>query len=393
MDRIDVLGSDPERLAAFSDGMLEAELDEDLQRMVEQAAAALGAPIALVSLVLERVQFFRAHTGLPEDLAVTQATDRDVSFCQLVVRDGDALEVKDAPNDARVPQELVKRYGIGAYLGVPLKSGDHTLGSLCVIDMHQREFTDAHRDVLARLAEEVVARLHALVARRRPLRLLSAAAGPAFAELRNVLMPISSSVAAAKIAVAELAALQRLAAHLDAASIPALGSLKTAALAVDDLHGLLGDIEGAMRRLNPALDAVQQVALLDGRSIAASTIADIATELAFHHLKLVGHVRWTIAGDEVAIVGPRSVVASAVAAVLTTIALEVYELAGSQGIDAAIASDDKHVDFAFRANDLDGEAFNRVLTRLNTLLGADVDVVTGDDQIIVRLMRQRPSIR
>ena len=106
MDSIDVLGVRPERRQAFTGELLAVVDDAELQLIVETAARELEAPIALVTLVLDQIQFFRAQHGMPDDLAAARGTHRDVSFCQLVVRDEEALEVNDAPNDARIPQHL-----------------------------------------------------------------------------------------------------------------------------------------------------------------------------------------------------------------------------------------------------------------------------------------------
>ena len=112
MDTYDALGKKPERHSAFTEGLLAEAEDTELQTIVNDAAGGLSAPIALVTLVLERIQFFKAHFGLPQDLAISRATERDVSFCQFVVRDGEPFEVENAEEDERVPQHLVKRYGL-----------------------------------------------------------------------------------------------------------------------------------------------------------------------------------------------------------------------------------------------------------------------------------------
>ena len=118
MDRYDALGKRPERYSAFTEGLLAEAEDAELQAIANDAAGGLSTPIALVTLVLERIQFFKAHYGLPDDLAISRATERDVSFCQFVVRDGEPFEVENAEEDERVPQHLVKRYGIKSYLGI-----------------------------------------------------------------------------------------------------------------------------------------------------------------------------------------------------------------------------------------------------------------------------------
>ena len=167
MDSIDVLGDRPDRHKAFSEDLLAEADDNELQKIVEKAAHELDTPVALVSLVLDQIQFFKAQYGLPSDLAASKSTRRDVSFCQFVVRDGEPFEVSDAPNDSRIPQHLVKEYGIKAYLGVPINVRNTVVGSLCVIDTKNRSYTESEHDALARLAEMVNERIAELFEQRR----------------------------------------------------------------------------------------------------------------------------------------------------------------------------------------------------------------------------------
>ena len=140
MDRIDALGDSSSRLDLFTKELLAEANDSELQEIVKKAAIELNSPIALVSLVLDQVQFFKAHIGLPPVLESARGTHRDVSFCQFVVRDGKTFEVTDAPNDPRVPQHVVKEYNIKSYLGVPIILKENVMGSLCVLDTKKEDF-------------------------------------------------------------------------------------------------------------------------------------------------------------------------------------------------------------------------------------------------------------
>ena len=99
MDKYDALGHQPERSKIFSQEILAEVEDPKLTEIVSQAANNLSTPMAMVTMVLEKIQFFKAHYGLPSDLAVSRSTERDVSFCQFVVRDGEAFEVENAKDD------------------------------------------------------------------------------------------------------------------------------------------------------------------------------------------------------------------------------------------------------------------------------------------------------
>ncbi len=81
---VDALAESANRHLEFPTELLVGIDDAELNALVGRAADDLDMPMALATLVLERVQFFRSHTGLPDDLAASRATERDVSFCQFV---------------------------------------------------------------------------------------------------------------------------------------------------------------------------------------------------------------------------------------------------------------------------------------------------------------------
>ncbi|AUX38452.1 MULTISPECIES: GAF domain-containing protein [Sorangium] len=160
--------NDPVRLAELHGAMLRTDADAILDACVTRAARLARAPIAFVSLVVRHIQLLRAHHGLPLELAVSCATSRSNSFCQLVVRDEAPLLVEDALRDERVPKELVEHYGIRAYAGVPVRVRGHAIGSLCVLDVVPRRFDPRTIDGLDQLAIEVAGRLSDLVERDAP---------------------------------------------------------------------------------------------------------------------------------------------------------------------------------------------------------------------------------
>jgi GAF domain-containing protein len=156
------------RLKVFGPALLSSTPDSALQRLVEQAAATAGFPIALVSLVIRDLQFFRASTGLADDLAIACATDRDKSFCQFVANDQKPLVISNASAEPELPQDLIARYGIAAYVGFPVLAGGVCVGSLCVIDGKPREVSQQTFDALEAVSRQVSARLTVLAAQNAP---------------------------------------------------------------------------------------------------------------------------------------------------------------------------------------------------------------------------------
>jgi PAS domain S-box-containing protein len=127
-------------------------LFDSLARLAAQIA---GTPIALVSLVDERRQWFKANLGLPG----TRETPRDLAFCAHTILGRDVMEVTDACADPRFADNPLVRGepGIRFYAGAPLTlPGGERLGTLCVIDRAPRQLDPAQRAQLAELAQAVV---------------------------------------------------------------------------------------------------------------------------------------------------------------------------------------------------------------------------------------------
>jgi GAF domain-containing protein len=159
---------DPKRLAQFKAPIVQLGSDGVLDDCVREAARRADAPIALVTFVMSKIQLFRAAVGLPPELDASRATSRCDSFCQFVVKTEGPFIVTDAKNDSRVPQNLVKAYGISSYLGVPIRAGGHVLGSLCVADGKERQWPQDLVDELTALAARVSLRLDQLSTQKKP---------------------------------------------------------------------------------------------------------------------------------------------------------------------------------------------------------------------------------
>jgi hypothetical protein len=136
---------DSERLASLGRAeLLDSPPSEAFDTLTRMAAALLGVPVALVSLVDRDRQFFKSHVGLPEPWATTRETPLTHSFCQWVVSDHDALVVSDAREHAVLRHNrALHELGVIAYAGVPVTgtSGD-PIGSFCAIDTKARVWSD-----------------------------------------------------------------------------------------------------------------------------------------------------------------------------------------------------------------------------------------------------------
>ena len=144
------------RLAALARlAILDTEPEERFDRITRLASTLLGAPIALVSLVDAKRQWFKSAVGL--DVA---ETPREFAFCaHAIAREGsDTFVVNDASADARFADNplVVGEPKIRFYAGQVVHDPDgHAVGTLCVIDRRPRQLDETQRLALLDLAAMV----------------------------------------------------------------------------------------------------------------------------------------------------------------------------------------------------------------------------------------------
>ena len=131
---------------------------------VALAASVCDTPIALVSLVLEGRQCFKAKVGLGID-----STSREVSFCSHAILESGPMVIDDATLDPRFrDNDLVTGdFHLRFYAGVPITVEELPVGTLCVIDTEPRTLTESQIKSLTTLARQLSALLESRLAHIR----------------------------------------------------------------------------------------------------------------------------------------------------------------------------------------------------------------------------------
>jgi signal transduction histidine kinase len=146
------------RLRALRDlRILDSAPEAAFDDIVQIASALCGVPIAVVTLVDEHRQWFKAKVGID-----ATETARDLAFCAHAILDDEVFVVHNAREDERFADHPFVTGGprVQFYAGAPLTlpSGDR-VGTLCLIDAVPRVLTDEMRKTLLALKRQVESQL------------------------------------------------------------------------------------------------------------------------------------------------------------------------------------------------------------------------------------------
>jgi diguanylate cyclase (GGDEF)-like protein len=163
------MARETDRLEALrSTELLDSPPEEAFDRLTRLAAGLIGAPVALVSLVDERRQFFKSALGLKEPWASRRETPLTHSFCKYATQSRSPLIVDDARLHPMLRDNFaIRDLDVIAYAGMPLIVEDEAVGALCVVDDKPRVWSESEMRLLHDLAEAVVSEIELRVALRK----------------------------------------------------------------------------------------------------------------------------------------------------------------------------------------------------------------------------------
>lgn len=147
--------NEADRLKALqSYSILDSKEEASFDRLTKLISLILDVPIALVSLVDSKRQWFKSKIGINE-----KETERKISFCQYAILENHIYIVEDTLVDPLFKENplVTGEPHIRFYAGYPLiDPNGFTLGTLCVIDKVPRTLTESQQESLKLLALEVV---------------------------------------------------------------------------------------------------------------------------------------------------------------------------------------------------------------------------------------------
>jgi len=158
MEQVEFEANENERLKELHRyNILDTAGEKDFDEIVKLAANICETPIALISLVDQNRQWFKACMGLE-----VRETPRSISFCSHAITHKNGMIVKDASEDKRFSNNplVTGDPHIRFYAGVPLTSPKgYRLGTLCVIDQKSKDLTEKQFSGLQTLANQVMTQL------------------------------------------------------------------------------------------------------------------------------------------------------------------------------------------------------------------------------------------
>jgi GAF domain-containing protein len=137
--------------------ILDSEPEQYFDDLTLLASYVCKTPIALISLIDEKRQWFKSRVGIS-----AQETSRDIAFCSVAIQQPELFVVPDALADERFRDNplVVADPHIRFYAGMPLVNEEgFALGTLCVVDTTPRRLDPDQEAALRALSRLVLAQL------------------------------------------------------------------------------------------------------------------------------------------------------------------------------------------------------------------------------------------
>jgi PAS domain S-box-containing protein len=138
----------------LSYNILDTPPEQEFDSLVELISVICNSPVAIISMIDDKRQWYKAKTGLTQN-----EVPRSETFCQFTLQQDDILEISDAREDERVKDNhhVTPKDGIRYYAGVNLKSSNgYKIGTVCVVDTKPKILNEDQKKALRLIADQTM---------------------------------------------------------------------------------------------------------------------------------------------------------------------------------------------------------------------------------------------
>jgi hypothetical protein len=215
------------------------------------------------------------------------------------------------------------------------------------------------------------------VAQAEALAWVRAAGSPAFEDMRNAMHMLGLRLSGVRRAVGEIG--PPLADQLASGS-PDDGM--QAAVAMEELAEAVGEIEGGLELLRTTLSAVEELVIATRRDTRLHEVIGVADQLAQHHARPIGGVRWQPVPVELSIALGRTLAISVLATALSLLGLRLAACKTSGPIVPSYRLTSVSCAVCF-AVPLSAEELERCAASLARTFGGEPIAITVEDAMLV----------
>lgn len=139
--------------------IIDSPAEEFYETLNSLVSTICNTPIALISFIDDRRQWYKSKIGMDIDELPVEET-----ICQYTLQEPDILEIPDTLQDERLTENAFVRAenGIRFYAGIPLRAKDgYAIGSVCAADFKPQHLNEMQRQSLRDVAKLVMIHLEA----------------------------------------------------------------------------------------------------------------------------------------------------------------------------------------------------------------------------------------
>lgn len=133
--------------------------EEEFDKLAQLASIICETPIALISLIDDKRQWFKAKIGIE-----AEEMPKELTFCQYTIEKDELWEVEDATKNELLKDNpnVTPENGLRFYAGLPLQcSLGYNIGTLCVADLKPKKISDKEKIALQIISEQIMILLEA----------------------------------------------------------------------------------------------------------------------------------------------------------------------------------------------------------------------------------------